>query len=105
MCNKQGGRPAAYFENRRRFICRRFQNALWEGLSGDCRTTLEAFEERFRGLRGWKNRKLSKKDSGGCPKDRRAGRFRRKIPKEIEKQGENQNEYIIKMDQRFSAGT
>jgi hypothetical protein len=50
-------------------------------------------------------RKISKKDSGGCPKDRRAGRFRRKIPKEIEKQGENQNEYIIKMDQRFSAGT
>lgn len=66
----------------------------------------EAFEERFRGLpERWKNRKISKKDSGVCPKDRRAGSFRRKIQEEIEKQGENQNEYIIKMDQRFSAGT
>lgn len=45
----------------------------------------EDFEERFRGLRErWKNRK---------------------IQEQIEKQGENQNEYIIKMDQRFSAGT
>lgn len=52
----------------------------------------------------WKNRKISKKDSGDCA-DGRTGSFRKKIPKEIEKQGENQNEYIIKMDQRFSAGT
>ena len=53
----------------------------------------------------WKNRELSKEDSRVCLKGGSVGSFRRKIPEEIEKQGENQNEYIIKMDQRFSAGT